>query len=45
MLEHFDEIILNSLFFLLGDDGDAALIPRPYYSAFDSDMSCMGFDC
>jgi aspartate/methionine/tyrosine aminotransferase len=31
--------ILNSLFFLLGDGGDAALIPRPYYSAFDSDMS------
>ncbi|KAL3945853.1 MAG: hypothetical protein SGBAC_000004 [Bacillariaceae sp.] len=31
--------ILNSLFFLLGDKGDAALIPRPYYSAFDSDMS------
>jgi len=31
--------ILNSLFFLLGDPGDAALIPRPYYSAFDSDLS------
>jgi hypothetical protein len=31
--------ILNSLFFLLGDKGDACLIPAPYYAAFDSDMS------
>lgn len=31
--------ILNSLFFLLGDEGDATLIPRPYYSAFDNDMT------
>lgn len=31
--------ILNSLFFLLGEKGDACLIPAPYYAAFDSDMS------
>jgi 1-aminocyclopropane-1-carboxylate synthase len=31
--------ILNSLFFLLGDEGDACLIPTPYYAAFENDMS------
>ena len=30
--------LLNSLFFLLGDEGDACLIPAPYYAAFESDM-------
>jgi hypothetical protein len=30
---------LNSLFFLLGQEGDACLIPAPYYAAFDSDMN------
>ncbi|KAG7363283.1 pyridoxal phosphate-dependent transferase [Nitzschia inconspicua] len=30
---------LNSLFYLLGDEGDACLIPAPYYAAFESDMS------
>jgi 1-aminocyclopropane-1-carboxylate synthase len=39
--------ILNSLFYLLGDQGDACLIPAPYYAAFDSDMSvrcCMLYE-
>jgi aspartate/methionine/tyrosine aminotransferase len=31
--------VLNNLFFLLGDPGDACLIPAPYYAAFDSDMN------
>jgi hypothetical protein len=31
--------ILNSLFYLLGDEGDACLIPAPYYAAFENDMS------
>lgn len=31
--------ILNSLFYLLGEDGDACLIPAPYYAAFETDMS------
>jgi hypothetical protein len=31
--------VLNSLFYLLGDEGDACLIPAPYYAAFESDMS------
>jgi hypothetical protein len=26
------------LFFLLGDEGDACLIPAPYYAAFENDM-------
>lgn len=30
--------ILNNIFFLLGDAGDACLIPRPYYAAFENDM-------
>ncbi|VEU41152.1 unnamed protein product [Pseudo-nitzschia multistriata] len=30
--------ILNALFFLLGDEGDACLIPAPYYAAFESDL-------
>lgn len=35
--------ILNSLFFLLGDAGDACLIPAPYYAAFENDMSVSSF--
>ena len=31
--------ILNNLFFLLGEAGDACLIPAPYYAAFESDMN------
>lgn len=31
--------ILNQLFFSLGEDGDACLIPAPYYAAFEKDMS------
>lgn len=31
--------LLNALFFLLGDEGDACLIPAPYYAAFENDMS------
>ncbi len=31
--------ILNGLFYLLGDEGDACLIPAPYYAAFENDMS------
>lgn len=31
--------VLNSLFFLLGDPGDACLIPAPYYAAFENDMN------
>jgi len=30
--------ILNALFYLLGDEGDACLIPAPYYAAFENDM-------
>jgi hypothetical protein len=30
---------LNGLFYLLGEEGDACLIPAPYYAAFESDMS------
>lgn len=30
--------VLNSLFYLLGDEGDACLIPAPYYAAFENDM-------
>jgi hypothetical protein len=31
--------LLNGLFYLLGEEGDACLIPAPYYAAFESDMS------
>lgn len=31
--------VLNSLFFLLGEENDVCLIPAPYYAAFESDMS------
>jgi aspartate/methionine/tyrosine aminotransferase len=31
--------LLNHLFFLLGSKGDACLIPRPYYAAFETDMN------
>jgi hypothetical protein len=31
--------VLNSLFYLLGEEGDACLIPAPYYAAFENDMS------
>jgi histidinol-phosphate/aromatic aminotransferase/cobyric acid decarboxylase-like protein len=31
--------ILNNLFFVLGDIGDACLIPAPYYAAFENDMN------
>jgi len=31
--------LLNYLFFILGEVGDVCLIPAPYYSAFDNDMS------
>ncbi|CAJ1950112.1 unnamed protein product [Cylindrotheca closterium] len=30
---------MNSLYFALGDAGDVALIPRPYYGGYDFDMS------
>mmetsp|Transcript_857 Transcript_857/g.1972 ORF Transcript_857/g.1972 Transcript_857/m.1972 type:complete len:537 (+) Transcript_857:170-1780(+) len=30
--------VLNGLFYLLGDEGDACLIPAPYYAAFESDL-------
>ena len=30
---------LNGLFYLLGEEGDACLIPAPYYAAFESDMA------
>jgi 1-aminocyclopropane-1-carboxylate synthase len=31
--------ILNLLFFGLGENGDACLIPAPYYAAFEKDMN------
>ena len=31
--------ILSNLFFVLGDVGDACLIPAPYYAAFENDMN------
>jgi Aminotransferase class I and II len=31
--------VLNNLFFVLGDVGDACLIPAPYYAAFENDMN------
>ena len=33
--------VLNNLFFILGDVGDACLIPAPYYAAFENDMNLM----
>ena len=30
--------LLNSLFYCLAEEGDAVLIPAPYYAAFESDM-------
>ena len=33
--------ILNNLFFIVGDVGDACLIPAPYYVAFENDMNLM----
>lgn len=34
---------LHSLFYLLGNTGDACLIPAPYYAAFENDMSVSKF--
>lgn len=31
--------LLSNLFFLLGETGDACLIPAPYYAAFENDMN------
>jgi aspartate/methionine/tyrosine aminotransferase len=31
--------VLNNLFFVLGEVGDACLIPTPYYTAFENDMN------
>jgi 1-aminocyclopropane-1-carboxylate synthase len=31
--------LLNSLFYLLGEEGEACLIPAPYYAAFENDMA------
>lgn len=31
--------LLNHLFYLLGEQGDACLIPAPYYAAFEKDMN------
>jgi hypothetical protein len=31
--------ILNTVFYLLGDEGDACLIPRPFYAAFETDLT------
>lgn len=31
--------LINHLFFLLGEPGDACLIPAPYYAAFENDMN------
>jgi aspartate/methionine/tyrosine aminotransferase len=31
--------VLNHLFFLLGEPGDACLIPAPFYAAFENDMN------
>mmetsp|Transcript_12203 Transcript_12203/g.22883 ORF Transcript_12203/g.22883 Transcript_12203/m.22883 type:complete len:550 (+) Transcript_12203:45-1694(+) len=33
--------LLNGLFFSLLEEGDAVLIPAPYYAAFESDMKVM----
>jgi hypothetical protein len=35
--------VLNSLFYLLGERGDACLIPAPYYAAFENDMSVSSY--
>ena len=37
--------LLNALFFLLGQPGDACLIPRPYYAAFENDMELVAGIC
>jgi hypothetical protein len=37
--------MLNSLFFLLGEEGDACLIPAPYYAAFENAMSVSRSSC
>ena len=31
--------LLTHVFFLLGEDGDACLIPAPYYAAFENDIN------
>ena len=31
-------LYILGLFYLLGDEGDACLIPAPYYAAFENDM-------
>jgi aspartate/methionine/tyrosine aminotransferase len=31
--------MINHLFFLLGEEGDCCLIPKPYYAAFENDMN------
>lgn len=33
--------ILSNLFFLLGEPGNACLIPAPYYAAFENDMNLL----
>ena len=30
--------LINHLFFILGETGDACLIPAPYYAAFENDI-------
>lgn len=35
--------LLNSLFYTLAEEGDAVLIPAPYYAAFESDMKVSTF--
>ena len=37
-LFYISKIYLSGLFYLLGDEGDACLIPAPYYAAFENDM-------
>ena len=37
--------LLNLLFFVLAEEGDAVLIPAPYYAAFESDMSVRIYIC
>ena len=33
--------VLHQLFYLLGEAGEACLIPAPYYAAFENDMGVM----
>jgi hypothetical protein len=33
--------LLNYSFFILGEEGDACIIPAPYYAAFENDMNAM----